>query len=100
MRPITGSSRAKGVDRDGRRNDCEQPTSYWLTRLVTVLQICVSTGVQACAKGVPILAEGLERNSTKLKTESQSMQIVYGYKVQDAPSPSVVVEKSPMHPQK
>jgi alkylhydroperoxidase/carboxymuconolactone decarboxylase family protein YurZ len=32
--------------------------------IMTVLQICVSMGVQACAKGVPILAEELERNST------------------------------------
>jgi hypothetical protein len=31
---------------------------------MTVLQLCVSMGVQACAKGVPILAEELERNST------------------------------------
>ena len=29
--------------------------------IMTVLQICVSMGVQACAKGVPILAEELER---------------------------------------
>ena len=36
MRPITGSSRAKGVDSDGRGNDCEQTTSYWLARLVGV----------------------------------------------------------------
>jgi alkylhydroperoxidase/carboxymuconolactone decarboxylase family protein YurZ len=33
--------------------------------IMTVLQICVSLGVEACAKGVPILAEELERNSTK-----------------------------------
>ena len=32
--------------------------------IMTVLQLCVSIGVQACAKGVPILAEELERNST------------------------------------
>src|SRR5271167_1939256 len=32
--------------------------------IMTVLQLCVSMGVQACAKGVPILAEELERNST------------------------------------
>ena len=32
--------------------------------IMTVLQICVSMGVEACAKGVPILAEELERNST------------------------------------
>jgi alkylhydroperoxidase/carboxymuconolactone decarboxylase family protein YurZ len=31
--------------------------------IMTVLQICVSMGIQACAKGVPILAEELERNS-------------------------------------
>ena len=29
-----------------------------------VLHLCVSMGVQACAKGVHILAEELERNST------------------------------------
>jgi len=29
--------------------------------IMAVLQICVSMGVQACAKGVPILAEELER---------------------------------------
>ncbi len=28
---------------------------------MTVLQLCVSMGLQACAKGVPILAEELER---------------------------------------
>ena len=28
---------------------------------MTVLQICVSMGLQACAKGMPILAEELER---------------------------------------
>src|SRR5271154_7619893 len=31
--------------------------------IMTVLQICVSMGVEACAKGVPILAEELERTS-------------------------------------
>ena len=30
--------------------------------IMTVLQLCVSMGVQACAKGVPILAEELERS--------------------------------------
>lgn len=35
--------------------------------IMTVLQLCVSMGVQACAKGVPILAEELERNSAKQK---------------------------------
>jgi hypothetical protein len=34
---------------------------------MTVLQICVSMGVEACAKGVPILAEELDRNSAKQK---------------------------------
>ncbi len=34
---------------------------------MTVLQICVSMGVEACAKGVPILAEELVRNSTSQK---------------------------------
>ena len=29
--------------------------------IMTVLHICVSMGIQACAKGVPILAEELER---------------------------------------
>jgi alkylhydroperoxidase/carboxymuconolactone decarboxylase family protein YurZ len=32
--------------------------------IMEVLQICVAMGVQACAKGVPILAEELERTST------------------------------------
>ena len=31
--------------------------------IMTVLQLCVSMGVQACAKGVPILADELEHNS-------------------------------------
>jgi alkylhydroperoxidase/carboxymuconolactone decarboxylase family protein YurZ len=31
--------------------------------IMTVLQICVSMGVEACAKGLPILAEELDRNS-------------------------------------
>ncbi|MFZ0886448.1 MAG: carboxymuconolactone decarboxylase family protein [Candidatus Acidiferrales bacterium] len=35
--------------------------------IMTVLQICVSLGVEACAKGVPILAEELEHNSAKAK---------------------------------
>jgi alkylhydroperoxidase/carboxymuconolactone decarboxylase family protein YurZ len=29
--------------------------------IMAVLHICVSMGIQACAKGVPILAEELER---------------------------------------
>jgi alkylhydroperoxidase/carboxymuconolactone decarboxylase family protein YurZ len=29
--------------------------------IMTTLQICVATGIQSCAKGVPILAEELER---------------------------------------
>ncbi|HWO28850.1 MAG TPA: carboxymuconolactone decarboxylase family protein [Candidatus Acidoferrum sp.] len=33
--------------------------------IMTVLQICVSLGVEACAKGVPILAEEIERDSAK-----------------------------------
>jgi alkylhydroperoxidase/carboxymuconolactone decarboxylase family protein YurZ len=33
--------------------------------IMTVLQICVSLGVEACAKGVPILAEELEQDSGK-----------------------------------
>src|SRR5271169_5915216 len=37
--------------------------------IMTVLQICVSMGVEACAQGVPILAEEeLERSSTGQKT--------------------------------
>ena len=35
--------------------------------IMTVLQICVSMGVEACAKGVPILAEELERDSGSQK---------------------------------
>ena len=35
--------------------------------IMAVLQICVSMGVQACAKGVPILAEELERHSASQK---------------------------------
>ena len=38
--------------------------------IMTVLQICVSMGVEACAKGVPILAEGLEIRSAKAKARS------------------------------
>ena len=35
--------------------------------IMTVLQICVSMGVEACAKGVPVLAEELECNSSSQK---------------------------------
>jgi alkylhydroperoxidase/carboxymuconolactone decarboxylase family protein YurZ len=35
--------------------------------IMAVLQICVSMGVQACAKGVPILAEELQHNLAKKK---------------------------------
>ena len=35
--------------------------------IMAVLQLCVSMGIQACAKGVPILAEELERNSASRK---------------------------------
>ena len=35
--------------------------------IMTVLQICVSMGVEACAKGVPILAEELERDAPSRK---------------------------------
>jgi alkylhydroperoxidase/carboxymuconolactone decarboxylase family protein YurZ len=39
--------------------------------IMTVLQICVSMGVESCAKGVPILAEEeLERSSTRQKTSA------------------------------
>src|SRR5271170_958378 len=38
--------------------------------IMTVLQICVSMGIQACAKGVPILAEELERSSEKQKASA------------------------------
>jgi alkylhydroperoxidase/carboxymuconolactone decarboxylase family protein YurZ len=39
--------------------------------IMTVLQICVSMGVEACAKGVPILAEELERISANQKATAQ-----------------------------
>jgi alkylhydroperoxidase/carboxymuconolactone decarboxylase family protein YurZ len=35
--------------------------------IMAVLQLCVSMGVQACAMGVPILAEELRRKSGKQK---------------------------------
>ena len=38
--------------------------------IMTVLQICVSMGVEACAKGVPILAEELERDSGSQKARA------------------------------
>jgi len=38
--------------------------------IMTVLQICVSLGVEACAKGVPILAEELEQNSANQKASA------------------------------
>ena len=38
--------------------------------IMTVLQICVSMGVEACAKGLPILAEELERNSASQKAKA------------------------------
>lgn len=38
--------------------------------IMTVLQICVSLGVEACAKGVPILAEELERQSANQKASA------------------------------
>jgi alkylhydroperoxidase/carboxymuconolactone decarboxylase family protein YurZ len=38
--------------------------------IMAVLQICVSMGVQACAKGVPILAEELERNPASQKVSA------------------------------
>ena len=38
--------------------------------IMAVLQICVSMGVQACTKGVPILAEELERNSGSQKASA------------------------------
>ena len=38
-----------------------------IQEIMEVLKLCVSMGVQACAKGVPILAEELERNSAKQK---------------------------------
>ena len=37
---------------------------------MTVLQICVSMGVEACAKGLPILVEELERNSASQKAKA------------------------------
>lgn len=38
--------------------------------IMTVLQICVSMGVEACAKGVPILAEELKRNPASQKAKA------------------------------
>ena len=38
--------------------------------IMAVLQLCVSMGVQACAKGVPILAEELQRDSTNQRTSA------------------------------
>jgi alkylhydroperoxidase/carboxymuconolactone decarboxylase family protein YurZ len=38
--------------------------------IMTVLQICVSMGVQACSKGIPILAEELERHSASQKARA------------------------------
>jgi alkylhydroperoxidase/carboxymuconolactone decarboxylase family protein YurZ len=38
--------------------------------IMTVLQICVSLGVESCAKGVPILAEELERKSANQKASA------------------------------
>jgi alkylhydroperoxidase/carboxymuconolactone decarboxylase family protein YurZ len=38
--------------------------------IMTVLQICVSMGVEACAKGMPIVAEELERNSANQKASA------------------------------
>jgi alkylhydroperoxidase/carboxymuconolactone decarboxylase family protein YurZ len=38
--------------------------------IMTVLQICVSLGVEACAKGVPILAEELEQTSANHKASA------------------------------
>lgn len=38
--------------------------------IMTVLQICVSMGVEACAKGVPILAEELGRKSSSQKASA------------------------------
>jgi alkylhydroperoxidase/carboxymuconolactone decarboxylase family protein YurZ len=38
--------------------------------IMAVLQLCVSMGVQACAKGVPILAEELERRSASKKAKA------------------------------
>jgi alkylhydroperoxidase/carboxymuconolactone decarboxylase family protein YurZ len=35
--------------------------------IMTILQLCVSMGVEACAKGIPILAEEFERNSARYK---------------------------------
>jgi len=38
--------------------------------IMAVLQICVSMGVEACAKGVPILAEELDRHSSSQKARA------------------------------
>ncbi len=38
--------------------------------IMAVLQICVSMGVEACAKGVPILAQEWERNSANQKASA------------------------------
>ena len=38
-----------------------------MEKVMEVLKLCVAMGVQACAKGVPILAEELERNAGRQK---------------------------------
>jgi len=38
--------------------------------IMAVLQLCVSMGVQTCSKGVPILAEELERHSASQKARA------------------------------
>jgi alkylhydroperoxidase/carboxymuconolactone decarboxylase family protein YurZ len=40
--------------------------------IMAVLQLCVSMGIQACAKGVPILAEELEHTSPNREVETDS----------------------------
>jgi alkylhydroperoxidase/carboxymuconolactone decarboxylase family protein YurZ len=39
-----------------------------IDEIMEVLKLCVAMGVQACSKGVPILAEELEHNSTDKKS--------------------------------
>ena len=43
--------------------------------IMTVLQLCVSMGVQACAKGVPILAEELEHSSANREAEGDKQRM-------------------------
>lgn len=44
-----------------RRHIKEAPTAGATPEEIAVLQLCMSMGLQACAQGVPILAEELDR---------------------------------------